>query len=107
MMRESLLLVVLAFSGTTVLATPGFASPDDLATIERECGARLKLPADGCACLRDKASKLKDGQQAFIASVVSKDKATQASIMQNLTVAELTEAGMFMTKAPGQCVKGE
>jgi hypothetical protein len=106
MTRVSLLLA-LTLSGAAQMASPAFGSPDDLATIERECGARLKLPSDGCACLRDKASKLKDGQQAFIAAVVTKDKATQASIMENLTVAELTEAGMFMTKAPGQCVKGE
>ena len=83
------------------------ASPADLATIESECGKRLKLPPGGCACLSARAAELKDGQQAFIAAVVSKDKATQASIMQNLTVAELTEAGMFMTQAPSQCAKSE
>ncbi|HSD92490.1 MAG TPA: hypothetical protein VLB11_05630 [Methyloceanibacter sp.] len=83
------------------------ASPADLATIERECGKRLNLPPDGCACIGAKAAKLKDGQQAFIAAALAKDKATQQSIMQNLTVAELTEAGMFMTQAPSQCAKGE
>jgi len=56
------------------------ASPADLATIESECGKRLKLPPGGCACLSARAAELK---------------------------AELTEAGMFMTQAPSQCAKGE
>ena len=87
---------------------PAVASPADPATIESsECGKRLNLPPDGCACIGAKAAKLKDGQQAFIAAALAKDKATQQSIMQNLTVAELTEAGMFMTQAPSQCAKGE
>jgi hypothetical protein len=100
------LLWALTLSGAAQMASPAFGSPDDLATIERECGVQLKMTSGACACLRDKASKLKDGQQAFIAAVVTKDKATQTSIMQTLTVAELTEAGMFMTNMPRQCAGG-
>ena len=105
--RRGILLSLLVTSTIALMSSGAFGSPDDLDTIERECSARLKLPSGGCACLRDKAGALKDGQQDFIAAAVSKDKATQASIMQTLTVAELTEAGMFMTNAPGQCAKGE
>jgi hypothetical protein len=89
----------------TATLAPGlaFAAPEHLATIEAECGTQLKLSAAGCACLRDKAAALNDGQQAFIASVVSKDKATQKDLTQGMTVQELTQAGMFMTNAPAQC----
>ena len=60
-----------------------------------------------CACIKSKASALKDSQQAFIAAVVTKNKPVQKDIMQNMTVAELTEAGMFMTTAPAQCAGGD
>jgi len=105
-MTRSTLLFLLTASAVALMSGLAFASPDDLATIERECGVRLKLPAGGCACLREHASKLKDGQQAFIAAVVTKDKPAQKEFMQNLTVAELTEAGMFMTTTPAKCAGG-
>jgi hypothetical protein len=54
---------------------------------------RLRLPAHS--------------QQAFVAAVVTKNKPVQKDIMQNMTVAELTEAGMFMTTAPAQCAGGD
>ena len=78
------------------------AAPEHLATIETECGVQLKLPPAACACLKGKAAALNDGQQAFIASVVSKDKTTQKDLTQGMTVQELTQAGMFMTSAPAQ-----
>jgi hypothetical protein len=105
MTRAIMLLVLVA--GAFPLPGAALASEEDLVTIESECGKRLKMPPGGCTCMRDKAGELTDGQQAFVAAVVSKDKQAQASIMQNLTVGELTEAGMFMTQAPGQCAKGE
>ena len=106
MMRAMLLLALTAAWATL---TPGsaFASPEDLATIEAQCGKQLKLSPSGCACLRGRASKLKDSQQAFVAAVVTKNKPVQKDIMQNMTVAELTEAGMFMTTAPAQCAGGD
>ncbi|MEX0842658.1 MAG: hypothetical protein WD039_10285 [Xanthobacteraceae bacterium] len=88
-----------------VCATVAMAAPEHLTTIESECGARLRLPAGGCTCMRERAASLKDGQQAFVAAVVSKNKAEQARIQQGLTVRELTEAGMFMTQAPAQCAR--
>ena len=60
-----------------------------------------------CACLKGKAAALNEGQQAFIAAVVSQDKASQTNITQGMTVQELTEADMFMTNAPAQCAKGQ
>jgi hypothetical protein len=104
-MTRATVMSVLAIAAGLGLS-PALASESDLATIESECGVQLKMPPGACACMRDKASKLTDGQQAFVAAVVSKDKTTQKDIMQNLTVAQLTEAGMFMNNAPGQCAKG-
>jgi hypothetical protein len=102
----NLLLALGLMAGGFAVAPAATASPADLATIERECGKRLKLPPGGCTCLRGRAAKLKDGQQAFVAAVVTRDKAAQARIRQTLTVQELTEAGMFMTQAPSQCARG-
>jgi hypothetical protein len=84
-------------------ADVAYAAPQHLDTIERECGKQLRMPPQSCKCLRERAAKLKDGQQQFVAAVVVKDKAAQANIRQGLTVQELTEAGMFMTSAPSQC----
>jgi len=104
-MTYATLLSALVASTVALVPISAFASPDHLATIERECGVQLKLPPGACSCLREQAGKLTDGQQAFLAAVVSKDKTGQKDIMQTLTVAELTEAGMFMTNAPAQCAK--
>lgn len=100
--------IFLLFAVTAVaLATSVFAASDHLATIERECGVQLGMSPAQCACLKGKASALNEGQQAFIAAVVSKDKATQQDLTQGMTVQELTEAGMFMTNAPAQCARGQ
>jgi hypothetical protein len=84
-------------------ATGAAAAPEHLTTIERECGKQLRMPTPGCRCMRDRAAKLKDMQQAFVAAVVTRDKAAQAIARQKLTIEELTEAGMFMTNVPAQC----
>jgi hypothetical protein len=98
-------LIVVAAAGLLagLAVSPAAPAPQHLDSIERECGRQLRMPPPSCRCLRDRAAKLKDGQQAFVAAVVIKDKAAQAKIRQNLTVQELTEAGMFMTSAPSQC----
>lgn len=83
------------------------AAPDHLATIEAGCAAQLKMPPAACACLKDKAASMSDRQQAFVAAVVSQDKATQQNLTQDMTVGEMTEAGMFMTNAPAQCAKAQ
>jgi hypothetical protein len=93
----------------TATLAPGFAfaAPEHLATIETECGSQLQMSPAQCACLKGKAAALNDGQQAFIAAVVSKDKATQKDLTQGMTVQELTQAGMFMTNAPAQCARAQ
>jgi hypothetical protein len=88
-------------------AGPALAAPEHLATIEAECAAQLKMPPAICTCLRDKAAGMNDGQQAFVAATVTKDKATQQALTPGMTVQELTEAGMFMANAPAQCARGQ
>jgi hypothetical protein len=85
------------------LAAPASAAPEHLAAIERECSKQLGMAAEGCRCMRDRAAKLNDGQQAFVAAVVLKDKQAQATTRQKLTNKELTEAGTFLTTASSQC----
>ena len=88
-----------------VAAIPSLAlaAPEHLATIEAGCAEQLQMSPAQCACLKGKAAALNDGQQAFVAAVVSRDKMTQRDLTQGMTVQELTEAGMFMTNAPSQC----
>jgi hypothetical protein len=62
-MTRAILLALAAFVPGAALA-----SENDLATIERECAAHLSMPAGGCACLRGRAAKLTEGQQAFVAA---------------------------------------
>ncbi|HLF22893.1 MAG TPA: hypothetical protein VI565_03150 [Burkholderiales bacterium] len=103
-MKRITAFVILA-SALLALTGPALAAPEHLNTIERECATQLRLPAAACVCMRDRAGRLKDGQQAFVAAVVVKDRAAQARIRGNLTIDELTEAGMFMTSAPAQCAR--
>ncbi len=88
---------------TAGLAPGVAAAPEHLAAIERECSKQLGMAAQSCRCMRDRAAKLNDGQQAFVAAVVLKDKQAQATTRQKLSVQELTEAGAFLTTASSQC----
>ena len=104
-MTRSIALLALIIGFVPGLA---LASPADLATLESECGPQLGLSATGCACIKAKAAaELSDTQQAFVASIVTKDKKTQRAVMQNMTVGEMTAAGQFMTTAPAQCGKAQ
>jgi hypothetical protein len=85
------------------LAQVAAAAPEHLAAIERECNKQLGMGAQSCRCMRDRAATLSDGQQAFLAAVVLKDKQAQMMTRQKLNVQELTEAGTFLTTASSQC----
>ena len=88
------------------LASSGaFAAVEHLDMIERECGKQLRMAPSSCKCMRDRAATLKDGQQAFVAAVVVKDKAAQASAQQKLTAAEQSEAVSFITNMRSQCAR--
>jgi hypothetical protein len=102
-MRRSESILTLMLAAGVLAPLPAAAAPADLATIERECARQLKMSATACKCMRDRAAKLNDKQQQFVAAVVRKDRAAQKRIQQTMTVQELTEAGTFMTEAPAQC----
>ncbi|MGE0562962.1 MAG: hypothetical protein AB7O50_00465 [Pseudolabrys sp.] len=83
------------------------ASPQDVETVRRECGNQLRLPAKVCDCMAERAAKMNDNQQAFVAGIVTKDTARSGGLREKMTVAELTQAGMFMSNAPAQCARGQ
>lgn len=87
-------------------ATSAFADAGALETLGVECAAQLNLPAPACACIVAKAAELNDNQQAFLAASVTKDEATAATLRGEMTINELTEAGMFMATSPQACAQG-
>jgi hypothetical protein len=101
MMRTTMLAAVTLVACT--FALPAAATTADLDIIERECGTQLKMPPGGCKCLRDRAAKLNDKQQQFLAVVVMRNSAEQAKLQKSLTQQEMIGAGMFLTEAPAQC----
>ena len=93
--------LTLAVSAHAALADAGA-----LQTLGAECAAQLNLPPPACDCIVDKAAALNDNQQAFLAASVTKDQATADALRGQMTVQELTEAGMFMTTSPQACMQG-
>ena len=104
LMTRTTILAALVLAAST-FALPAVATPADLDIIERECGTQLKMPPGGCKCLRERAAKLNDKQQQFIAVVVMRNNNEQSRIQKTMTQNEMIEAGMFMTEAPTQCTK--
>jgi hypothetical protein len=88
------------------LAFPALADTAALETLRSECAAQLKLPPAACNCIVDRAAALNDNQQAFVAASVTKDEATAATLRGQMTIEELTQAGMFMTTSPQACARG-
>jgi hypothetical protein len=93
--------LILAVSGV-----PAFADADAIETLRRECAAQLNLPPAGCDCIAEKAGELNDNQQAFVVASVTKNEAAAAALRSQLTMTELTEAGLFMTTSPQACMQG-
>jgi hypothetical protein len=92
-----------------VLATsalPAYADAQAVDTLRQECAAQLNLPATACACIAAKAAELTDNQQAFLAASVTKDETAAAALRGQMTIDELTQAGMFMTTSPQACMQG-
>jgi hypothetical protein len=98
----------IAIAGLVLAATasPAFADAAAIETLRTECAVQLNLPAPACDCIADKAGEMNDDQQAFVAAAVTKDEATTAALRGQMTVADLTEAAMFMTTSPQACMQG-
>jgi len=99
-----------AFSGLSlfiaVSVTPAFADAGHLETLRTECASQLNLPSGACDCLAGKAGELSDNQQAFLAATVTKDVATAATLRMQMSIDELTQAGMFMATSAQTCSQG-
>ena len=103
MLRPSRLAASLILAAS---AMPAFADADDLETLRTECAAQLNLPSAVCDCIADKAGELSESQQAFLAATVSQDFAAAGEVRTQMSIAEVTEAGMFMAGSPQGCAKG-
>jgi hypothetical protein len=87
-------------------AVPALADAAHLETLRSECALQLNLPSAACDCLAEKAGTLSDSQQAFLAATVTKDVATAAALRMQMSIDELTQAGMFMAESAHQCTQG-
>jgi hypothetical protein len=88
------------------LAVPAFADSGHLETLRTECASQLNLPSAACDCIAEKAGTLSDNQQAFLAATVTKDVATAATLRMQMSIDELTQAGMFMADSAHRCTQG-
>jgi hypothetical protein len=90
----------------SAVADSAFADAGDLETLRTECAAQLNLPSGACDCIAAKAGELSDNQQAFLAATVTKDVATAATLRVQMSIEELTAAGMFMANSAQICSQG-
>ena len=80
------------------------ASADTRDRIIEECHAQLQLGDSGCTCIADKAdAELSADQQEFLIAQVTDDPAATQAATAKLTVAEMTQVGLFMQQAPAAC----
>jgi hypothetical protein len=87
-------------------AAPALAGPAHLETLRTECASQLNLPSGACDCIAEKAGALSENQQAFLAATVTKDVATAATLRMQMSIDELTAAGMFMATSAQTCTQG-
>jgi hypothetical protein len=86
------------------LAVPALAAPQHLKVIGQQCASSLGLPAAVCNCIVQKAgAELNSNQQAFMAAQLSGNTAEVARIQGQLTPAEVTATGQFMSGVAGAC----
>lgn len=103
MLRLTIVAASLIFAASAV---PAHADQQAIDTLHHECGVQLKLPPAACDCIAARAGELNDNQQAFVAASVTKDEATAATLRGQMTIDELTQAGMFMATSPQACRQG-
>ena len=91
---------------TVLSGPPAFADAGHLETLRTECASQLNLPSGACDCIAGKAGELSENQQAFLAATVTKDVATAATLRMQMSIEELTQAGMFMADSAHSCTQG-
>ena len=91
-----------AFLASSLFAGQAYAdAADDLVD---ECHIQLDLSDSGCACIGESARRdLSETQQEFVLAQVTDDKAASDSLMQDMTVEEMTQAAEWMMSAPTNC----
>ena len=102
MKRVTVLLALAGFAAVLAPVTVS-ASPEDLATIEKNCPTRFKMSASECKCVRDSAAKLTEGQQAYVAAIVTKNKASKKKAAKAMPPAELTQVEKMLKGGAGAC----
>lgn len=90
------------FLASGLLAGQALAdAADDLVD---ECHIQLDLSDSGCACIGESARRdLSETQQEFVLAQVTDDKAASDSLMQDMTIEEMTQAAEWMMSAPTNC----
>lgn len=97
-MRKSL--VAAAAMTGALLVQPALA---DRATVMASCEAQLRMDADGCACIADRAAReLNEKQYAFFVARISGGEGANDT-MSGMTGEEAMEVATFMSTAPSQC----
>ncbi len=82
----------------------GQAHADAADDLVDECHVQLELSDSGCACIGESARRdLSETQQEFVLAQVTDDKAASDSLMQGMTVEEMTQAAEWMMSAPTDC----
>lgn len=82
----------------------GQANADAADDLVDECHIQLDLSDSGCACIGESARRdLSETQQEFVLAQVTDDKAASDSLMQGMTVDEMTQAAEWMMTIPTEC----
>ena len=102
-MKRVMVLLTLAGFAAVLAPVTASASPEDLATIEKNCPTRFKMTAGECKCVRDNAAKLTDGQQTYVAAVVTKNKAAKKKAAKAMPPAELAQVEKMLKGGAGAC----
>jgi hypothetical protein len=91
--------------GLVMGAAPAFAAQEHLDIIGQQCGTRLSLAPQVCACMQQSAgTQLTDNQQAFMAAQVTANGPEITRIQAELLTAEdAVKVMQFMTTVVPAC----
>ena len=87
------------------LALAGCGGDPNLAKLERACETTSNLGPEICSCVARKAkAELSEDAFAFLAASMAGEAEAAAALQGRLTPTDGLEAGLFMTRAPQECV---
>ena len=80
------------------------ASSSEGRDLASACEAELNVPEGICTCIGETAAaELSSKQIEFLLAAVNDDEARTEQLRQQLSIADATEAGMFLVNAPADC----